>query len=115
MPRKDRPAPINRHREITESEIITKEERAEAIKLGAQLVRHGACRGLSLSEFFPGKGFSPTAAAKAACARCLVRSECITYAYRLHLFTSTGYYGSMTPVERRGRTLDEALAEYGNK
>ena len=41
--------------------------------------QHAACRGVGHETFFPGQGGS-TAAAKAWCARCVVRNDCSNYA-----------------------------------
>ena len=66
--------------------------------------RHrAACRDEDPELFFPlsemGPGARQTAQAKAVCARCPVRAECLEYA--LDNALDHGIYGGMTEAERR--------------
>ena len=58
-----------------------------------------ACRGMDPNDFHPDKGHSATAArAKAVCATCDVRSECLAFAERFDIYD--GIYGGLAPRER---------------
>ena len=58
-----------------------------------------ACRGMDPDDFHPDKGHSRTAAnAKAVCAGCPVRSECLAFA--LDNDICDGIYGGLSPRER---------------
>jgi WhiB family redox-sensing transcriptional regulator len=65
-------------------------------------MRHGACRGLARADadrlFFPARGDS-TAEAKAVCAACQVRAECLQYA--LEHNEKFGIWGGLSERERR--------------
>ena len=56
----------------------------------------GACRGLDPALFFPERGDS-TAAAKATCASCPVRAQCLDYG----LYERFGIWGGKGERERR--------------
>lgn len=58
----------------------------------------GNCVGLDPDMFFPGSG-EPVAEAKAVCAGCAVRSECLGYA--LDHNQEFGVWGGLTVRERR--------------
>jgi WhiB family redox-sensing transcriptional regulator len=62
-----------------------------------------ACRFLDPELFFPisdfGEGLEQTAAAKAVCAGCLVRRECLAFAIRTG--ERDGIWGGMTEQERQ--------------
>ena len=75
-------------------------------------LRRAACRELELERldlFFVDAGRTLSKQARAICAGCPARAECLTYAYR-HDITS-GYYGGLSSTKRRELTLDEALTE----
>lgn len=59
---------------------------------------HGACQGVDPALFFPERGAS-TREAKAVCARCEVREECLDYAMR-HT-ERFGIWGGLSERERR--------------
>src|SRR5690606_40875215 len=62
-------------------------------------VRHAACRGLT-HLFFPDVGDARTgSAAKAVCASCPVRWDCLTYALDNH--EGIGIWGGFNSRERR--------------
>ena len=69
--------------------------------------QHGACRGADPNLFFPKRGDS-VKEAKAVCARCPVRAECLEYALENH--ESMGIWGGLSGRERRqlSRTGREA-------
>ncbi|MFZ0666692.1 MAG: WhiB family transcriptional regulator [Acidimicrobiales bacterium] len=56
-----------------------------------------ACRGMPVDVFFPGRG-EPTARAKATCASCPVRSECLELAL---VSGDVGVWGNTNARERR--------------
>ena len=58
-----------------------------------------ACRDMNPDDFHPDKGHSATAArAKAVCATCDVRSECLAFAERFDIYD--GIWGGLSPRER---------------
>lgn len=58
----------------------------------------GACIGMDPDMFFPPKGPSPKEA-KAVCARCPVRQECLDYSMEAN--EKFGVWGGLTERERR--------------
>jgi len=66
--------------------------------LDTSWVERGACRGVSTDLFFPERGESP-AAAKAVCATCPVRVECLDYA--LVVLGQSGIWGGQSERQRR--------------
>jgi WhiB family redox-sensing transcriptional regulator len=62
-----------------------------------------ACRGVDPELFYPVSAAGPAVVqveeAKAVCARCLVRSDCLTWALRVG--EPDGIWGGTTPDERR--------------
>jgi WhiB family redox-sensing transcriptional regulator len=69
--------------------------------------RDAACRENPDADFFPERGAS-TAEARAVCARCLVRHECLEYALRIG--TKHGIWGGLSERERRRIRRERALA-----
>jgi len=61
-------------------------------------MNQGACNGTDPALFFPGRGESTTDA-KAICARCPVRQECLDYA--LDHTERFGIWGGLSERERR--------------
>ena len=61
-------------------------------------MQHGACVGEDPDLFFPSEG-GPATKAKAICAVCPVRVECLTFAVSEPI--SFGIWGGLTPRERR--------------
>jgi WhiB family redox-sensing transcriptional regulator len=59
---------------------------------------HAACRGANPDLFFPPKG-GPATPAKAYCARCPVRPECLDYA--ITAGETHGIWGGLAERERR--------------
>lgn len=57
-----------------------------------------ACRGLDPELFFPERGAS-TACAKAVCANCVVRLECLDYAMENRI--NIGIFGGKSARQRR--------------
>jgi WhiB family redox-sensing transcriptional regulator len=64
-------------------------------------MEHASCLGLDADLFFPGPGDDP-APAKAVCAGCAVRAECLAAA--LARKEPDGIWGGLTASERRGNT-----------
>lgn len=65
-----------------------------------------ACRGLDPALFFPEKG-DDGHAAKAVCAVCPVRAECLRWA--LTVPEKDGIWGGVAPHARRGRTIPHCI------
>ena len=61
-------------------------------------VQRAACRGHPIARFFP-KGGATVGAAKAVCAECVVRRECLDYA--LAEPQLQGVWGGTSEAERR--------------
>jgi WhiB family transcriptional regulator, redox-sensing transcriptional regulator len=66
-----------------------------------------ACREHPGVDYFPERGAS-TKEARAVCAGCLVRAECLDYALRIG--TKHGIWGGMSERERRRLRRDRSLA-----
>ena len=60
----------------------------------------GACKGLDVSVFFPGRDPADAADAKRVCAGCGVRPECLSFAVDHY---EHGVWGGTSPAERRAR------------
>jgi WhiB family redox-sensing transcriptional regulator len=60
-----------------------------------------ACAELPVNTFFPERGGSAKRA-KAVCARCEVRDECLSFALTEPELAEFGVWGGTTPRERRG-------------
>lgn len=61
-----------------------------------------ACRGMDVNDFHPDKGHSVTATrAKAVCAACPVREDCLRFAMGNDI--CVGIYGGLSPRERGTR------------
>jgi WhiB family transcriptional regulator, redox-sensing transcriptional regulator len=78
-----------------------------------------ACQSADPELFFPvsstGKSLEQVAEAKAVCARCLVRRQCLAFALRTRQVH--GVWGGLTEEERNQQTLaqkaDAASASFG--
>jgi WhiB family transcriptional regulator, redox-sensing transcriptional regulator len=92
LTRKWRPARQHRPFQVWAARLIAD----GAWRLGA------ACRSADPDLFFPvsstGKSLEQVAQAKAICARCLVRRECLAFAMRTRQFH--GIWGGLTEQER---------------
>lgn len=66
---------------------------------------YAACRGMNPDLFFPERGFGSAADAKAICAGCTVRTECLDYADGVGAGQQQrfGVFGGLTEEERRAR------------
>jgi WhiB family redox-sensing transcriptional regulator len=68
-----------------------------------RLASHGACRGVDPDLFFPvgssGPALLQAAEAKAVCAGCPVRDDCLSYA--IETGQSAGVWGGTSEEERR--------------
>ena len=74
-------------------------------------VERAACHDLDVSDFFVDAGHVISSKVRERCQTCPVRQQCVTRAYTLG-YTS-GYFGGISPGERRNRTLQEALQRIG--
>lgn len=81
--------------------------------------RHAACTNAPLYLFFPPSGFHAAdhvAEAKAICAECPVRSDCLDYALAVEATTGRGWvgrygvWGGLTAQERKALTRREGAA-----
>lgn len=66
-----------------------------------------ACKDLELGDFFIEAGRAISPEIREVCRRCPVRRECVIHAYQLKLIA--GYFGGLSPGQRRSMTLQEAL------
>jgi WhiB family redox-sensing transcriptional regulator len=63
-------------------------------------LQHRGCQGLDTAVFFPGRGdHQGVATAKAICAGCQVRQDCLDYAIRTS--QRIGIWGGLSEYERR--------------
>lgn len=82
--------------------LMTGAECLELAEILAPPVWHldAACREHPETNFFPGRGQS-TAPAQRVCARCLVRAECLVYAYERRPSDLVGIWGGTSEHQRR--------------
>ena len=71
-------------------------------------MQEASCLGLDADLFFPGPGDDP-GPAKAVCASCVVRAECLGAA--LARREPDGNWGGLTASERRGNTRRRRLRD----
>ena len=81
----------------------------QRVQAGAWLTR-AACRGMDPELFFPERG-EPTEPAKAVCAGCPVRGECLDYA--LTNVERFGIWGGLSERERRAIRRRQVRARRG--
>ena len=68
--------------------------------------RHAACKGMDIRIFFVTKGSMwGTREAKATCARCPVRSECLA----AHVHEHHGIFGGLSPKQRRAYIIENQV------
>jgi WhiB family transcriptional regulator, redox-sensing transcriptional regulator len=63
---------------------------------------------LDVNDFFVDAGHVIHSGALSICRRCPVRLECLRHAYARNV--SAGYFGGVSPGQRRSMTLEEATA-----
>lgn len=73
-----------------------------------QWLEDAACAEMGVDDFFVDAGHVITPEALDVCRSCPVRVECLTHSYEQGL--SAGYFGGVSPGQRRTLTLEEALA-----
>lgn len=66
-----------------------------------------ACEGMDIDDFFVEAGRAISPEAMAVCRGCKVRLECVRHAYEMQV--NGGYFGGLSPGQRRDYNLDEAL------
>lgn len=71
-------------------------------------LRHVACADLEIKDFFVEAGHIIDEEVLNLCRACPVRVECIRHAYRQDV--TGGYFGGLSPGQRRDLDVDEALA-----
>lgn len=70
-------------------------------------LREAECAGADLDLFFVKAGRSISSEARQMCARCPVAKQCLERAYQRDF--SAGYFGGMSPGERKNTPLEKAL------
>lgn len=76
-------------------------------------VGRAACSDKSVEEFFVVAGRTASNSALAVCRTCPVRKDCLEHAYVGGIDNKPirfGYFGGLSPDQRRRLTLDEAIA-----
>lgn len=66
------------------------------------------CADMDISDFFVEAGHTISQDVINICRMCPVRAECVTHAYRNSI--TGGYFGGISPGQRRELSLDDALA-----
>jgi len=66
-----------------------------------------ACRDMGIDDFFVEAGHAINETALQVCQGCPVRVECVKHAYEMQV--TGGYFGGLSPGQRRERTLEEAV------
>ncbi len=72
-------------------------------------MEHIACADMPTEVFFVQAGHVIDEEVLNTCRGCPVRTECITHAYNESLTTSSGYFGGLSPGQRKAMSLAEAL------
>lgn len=75
---------------------------------GLQWLDHARCADRDLGAFFVEAGHTISEDVLALCRACPVRRECVSHAYRREI--DAGYFGGLSPSQRRQMTLAQALA-----
>lgn len=70
-------------------------------------LRHAACADLEIKDFFVEAGHVIDEEVLNTCRSCPVRQDCIRHAYKADV--TGGYFGGLSPGQRRDLDLDEAL------
>jgi WhiB family transcriptional regulator, redox-sensing transcriptional regulator len=65
-----------------------------------------ACADRDINDFFVAAGHAISEDTLNCCRQCPVRSECLEHAYDMNI--SGGYFGGMSPGQRRSLTLERA-------
>lgn len=69
-----------------------------------------ACAGLPIESFFVQAGHVIDEEVLNVCRACPVRLDCLKHAYNPHLNITGGYFGGMSPGQRREMTYEQAVA-----
>lgn len=70
-----------------------------------------ACVDREISDYFVNAGHTIDPAVLSLCRGCPVREECLRHAYRQDPpLSGSGYFGGMSPGQRKKMNLEEALA-----
>lgn len=74
---------------------------------GDEWLDRANCKDLDIKDFFVEAGHVIEDSVLNTCKTCPVRRECVMHAYRREV--TGGYFGGLSPGQRRDMTLDEAL------
>jgi len=66
-----------------------------------------ACAEMSIDDFFVEAGHAIDEEVLRVCQGCPVRVDCVKHVYSMQV--SGGYFGGLSPGQRRERSLDEAI------
>jgi len=66
-----------------------------------------ACADMEIDDFFVEAGHAISEDTLRVCRSCPVRVECVKHVYNMQV--TGGYFGGMSPGQRRERTMDEAV------
>jgi len=72
-----------------------------------------ACKDLPIEAFFVQAGHIIDEEVLNVCRGCPVRVECVRHAYNPKLSVTGGYFGGLSPGQRRDMSLDEAFEFIG--
>ncbi len=75
---------------------------------GDEWLEEAACRDLPTDAFFVRAGHTIEDEVLELCRRCPVRMECLRHSYKPELGITSGYFGGVSPGQRRQMTLAEA-------
>jgi hypothetical protein len=74
---------------------------------GLLWLNDAACSEMSIDDFFVEAGHAIDDRVLRVCRTCPVRVSCVRHAYEMQV--NGGYFGGMSPGQRREKTMDEAI------
>lgn len=75
---------------------------------GDEWLEEALCRDLPTEAFFVRAGHTIEDQVIDLCRRCPVRTDCLRHSYRPELGITSGYFGGVSPGQRRQMSLEEA-------
>lgn len=75
---------------------------------GDEWLDKASCSGMPTEAFFVKAGHTIEEETLEICRSCPVRIECLRHSYREELGITSGYFGGVSPGQRRQMTLQEA-------